>query len=344
MCKLIRVGIIGAGNSLVETHIPRLTRIQNVQVSAISNRTIKSAEIVSEKFKIPVVFSNWMELVKSDEVDAVMIGTWPYTHKDMVIASLNNGKHVLTQARMAMNLKQAREMLKISLSHPELIAQIVPTHTPTIVEEKAIIGLINKGFIGELAYIDAVQNNGFYDANESPFWRKDIELSGYNIMSLGQIAEGIIRLFGSFSSVAATTKLHNPRVVFEDGNSKLATIPDHVEVICEMGSGITAHLRSSDVVGLDSSQLLIFGTEGILIFDYDSKTLYGRHKNEKELYQIEIPGQMEEEFDVADRFIDAIRGDTDVSHTTFDEGVKYMEFTEAVSISSKYGETIHLPL
>ncbi len=161
MCKSIRVGIIGAGNSLVETHIPRLTRIQNVQVTAISNRTIKSAEIVSEKFKIPAVFSNWMELVKSDEVDAVMIGTWPYTHKDMVIASLNNGKHVLTQARMAMNLKQAREMLKIALSHPELIAQIVPTHTPTIVEEKAIISLINKGFIGELAYIDAVQNNGF---------------------------------------------------------------------------------------------------------------------------------------------------------------------------------------
>ena len=65
-------------------------------------------------------------------------------------------------------------------------------HDTAVVEENAIIGLINKGFIGELAYIDAVQNNGFYDANESPFWRKDIELSGYNIMSLGQIAEGII--------------------------------------------------------------------------------------------------------------------------------------------------------
>ena len=81
----------------------------------------------------------------------------------------------------------------------------------------------------------------------------------------------------------------------------------------------------------------------MLKFDYDSKTLYGKQKSEKSLYQIEIPGQAETEFDVADRFIDAIMGNIEVSHTTFEEGVKYMEFTEAVSISSKYGETIHLP-
>ena len=341
---MIRVGIIGAGNSLIETHIPRLSRIPNVTLSGISNRTIKSAEIVAEKFQIQNVFSSWIELVESDEVDAVIIGTWPYTHKDMVIASLNNRKHVLTQARMAMNLKQAREMLAASLQYPELIAQIVPTYTPTILEEKTIIDLISNGFVGDLAYIDAVQNNGFHSHEDSPFWRKNSDLSGYNIMSLGQMAEGIIRLFGSFSSVAAITKLYNPRVVFKDGSSRLATIPDHVEVICELNSGITAHLKCSDVVGLSSSQLLIFGTNGILRFDYDSKNLYGKQKNEEFLRQIEIPGQVEQEFDVADRFIEAIMGNIDVSHTTFEEGVKYMEFTEAVSISSNYGETIQLPL
>ena len=96
-------------------------------------------------------------------MDAVVIGTWPYTHKDMVITSLNHDKHVLTQARMAMDLKQAHEMLKVSMNHPGLIAQIVPTHTPTIIEEKAIINLINEGFIGKLVYLDAVQKNGFYN-------------------------------------------------------------------------------------------------------------------------------------------------------------------------------------
>ena len=342
--KLIRVGIIGAGDSIVETHLPRLTRIPNVELTGISNRTAKSAEKVADKFNIPTVFSNWIELVESDEVDAVIIGTWPYTHKDMVITSLNHGKHVLTQARMAMDSKQAHEMLKVSIKYPRLIAQIVPTHTPTIVEEKAIINLINDGFIGKLVYLDAVQNNGFYNQYSSPFWRKNIELSGYNVMSLGQMAEGIIRLFGSFSSVSAITRLYNPKIVSDDGNSKLATVPDHAEVICELDSGITAHLRSSDVAGLVPSELLIFGTEGILKFDYNLKKLFGRQKNENDLNQIEIPGQDGEEFDVADRFIEAIRGFADVSHTTFEEGVKYMEFTEAVAISSKYGERVALPL
>ena len=40
-----------------------------------------------------------------------MIGTWPYMHKTMVLAALAAGKHVMTEARMAMDSAEAREML-----------------------------------------------------------------------------------------------------------------------------------------------------------------------------------------------------------------------------------------
>ncbi len=45
-----------------------------------------------------------------------------------------------------------------------------------------------------------------------------------------------------------------------------------------------------------------------------------------------------------EEFINAIRGKEIITHTTFEDGVKYMEFTEAVTLSMMAGEAISLPL
>ena len=47
---------------------------------------------------------------------------------------------------------------------------------------------------------------------------------------------------------------------------------------------------------------------------------------------------------VEEEFIGAIRGHEPVVHTTFADGVKYMEYTEAVYRSIQESKTIHLPL
>ena len=45
-----------------------------------------------------------------------------------------------------------------------------------------------------------------------------------------------------------------------------------------------------------------------------------------------------------EEFINAIRGLEPVTHTTFEDGVKYMEFTEAAIRSAAEGRAIPLPL
>ena len=47
---------------------------------------------------------------------------------------------------------------------------------------------------------------------------------------------------------------------------------------------------------------------------------------------------------VEEEFINAVRGLEPVTHTPFDIGVQYMEFTEAVTRSSQTGHAIALPL
>ncbi len=43
---------------------------------------------------------NWREIIEDAAIDAVVIGTWPYLHRTLVLEALRAGKHVLTEARL----------------------------------------------------------------------------------------------------------------------------------------------------------------------------------------------------------------------------------------------------
>ena len=127
MKKKLKIGIIGAGLNTRVKHIPGFQAIDGVQVVAVSNRSKESGEKVAAEFNIPKVYESWPDLIDDREIDAVCIGTWPYLHAPVTIAALEAGKHVLTEARMAMNAAEANAMLEVSRSYPELVAQIVPS-------------------------------------------------------------------------------------------------------------------------------------------------------------------------------------------------------------------------
>ena len=122
----IRIGIIGAGAITLYRHIPGLKAIDGVTITSICNRSRASSERVASEHGIERIYDHWRDLVHGDDTDAVMIGTWPYLHRPITLAALEAGKHVFTQARMAMNATEAREMLAAARSHPHLVTQICP--------------------------------------------------------------------------------------------------------------------------------------------------------------------------------------------------------------------------
>src|SRR2546427_780832 len=66
------------------------------------------------------------ERVRAPDVDAVCIGTWPYVDCAITLVALDAGKHVLCEARMAMDAAEARRMLDGARRSPHLITQLVP--------------------------------------------------------------------------------------------------------------------------------------------------------------------------------------------------------------------------
>ena len=53
-----------------------------------------------------------------------------------------------------------------------------------------------------------------------------------------------------------------------------------------------------------------------------------------------MPPELIGKWRVEEEFINAIRGQEKISHTSFEEGFKYMQFTEAVSESFWTGDTV----
>ena len=114
-----------------------------------------------------------------------------------------------------------------------------------------------------------------------------------------------------------------------------------------MFSGSTLHIRFSDVLGhAPANAVFIFGTEGTLKIDGSDQTapkLWGGQKSDSGLSEIEIVAELQGDWRVEEEFINAIRGKEDITHTNFQDGVRYMEFTEAVTRSTQTGEKILLP-
>ena len=258
MNGLIRVGLIGAGANTRLRHIPGFREQRDVEIVAVANRSRESGERIAGEFEIPTVYDNWVDLLHDDTIDAVCIGTWPYMHRNLVLASLDAGKHVLTEARMAMNADEAHHMLDASRLNPELVTQIVPA-PQTLQVDNTVIDLIGNGYVGDILAVRlrvcdnharANRFDTFIDYDAPLHWRQDRNLSGYNILGMGIWYETIMRYVGPATKVSAMTRTFANRRLDEDGVMRAVTVPDHVNVLCEMGCGAAADFSWSTVTGL----------------------------------------------------------------------------------------------
>ncbi len=341
---VVRVGLIGAGRNTRDRHLPGFQQIEGVEIAAVANRSVESGRRVADSFNIPTVYPNWRELLEDPGIDAVCIGTWPYMHCTLTLAALEKGKHVLCEARMAASADEARTMLAASKNHPGLVTQIVPSPT-TFKVDGLLMKLVSDGYLGDLLAVELqALAPGFVDTDSPLHWRQDRSLSGYNIMNMGIWYEGMIRWVGPAAKVMAMTKVNVPSRLDEDGNLHAVTIPDHVDILCELANGAQAHLRVSSVTGLaPGSEVWLYGSEGTIHVDRDMNVFGGR-RGDSALAEIPNPPEQQHRWRVEEEFVSAIRGNEPITRTPFSVGVHYMEFTEAVTRSAQTGQAVALPL
>jgi predicted dehydrogenase len=222
-----------------------------------------------------------------------------------------------------------------------LVAQVVPSPF-TLGVDATIQSLIADGYLGDLLAVEVRDARGFVDLDAPLHWRHDSDLSGLNVMSLGIWYEAIVRWVGEATRVMAMGACFaRLRRDPESGRMRAVRIPDHLDVLAEMACGAQARLHLSTATGLAGPrQALLYGSQGTLRFV--DGALYGGRRGDDELHEIAIPPEKRGGWRVEADFIAAVRGQAPVTHTTFEDGLKYMRFTEAVARSVATGQAIPL--
>jgi predicted dehydrogenase len=169
----LKIGIIGAGAVVKHRHVPALKKIQDVEIVAVCNSSYESSEACcKEHIPEATPYANWAELVGDPDIDIVWIGTPPYLHSTIAISALEAGKHVFTQARMALNLSEAEEMFAASQRNPHLVTMVCPPPhgmRGTLFIQK----LLAEKYLGEPHHLRLQSLTGTYlDPDALPHWRQ----------------------------------------------------------------------------------------------------------------------------------------------------------------------------
>jgi predicted dehydrogenase len=343
----IRVGIVGAGANTKLRHIPGLRALPDVELAGVVNRTSASTQKSAQEHGIERTYADWQALVNDDELDAVLIGTWPDMHCEITCAALKAGKHVLTEARMARSLDEARMMLEAALAQPDLVTQIVPS--PFGLEHHAHVQrLLQDGFLGDLRELVVVGvDASFYDAHAPLHWRQDAGISGVNVLTLGIMHETALRWVPAPNRVFAQTAVFESLRPAADGSGPVAaTVPDSVQILTQMPGGSRGlyHMSGVNLHG-PTRQIQLYGSRGtIKLLFSDREELYVGQAGDDTLRRVELEPEQRGGWRVEAEFIGAIRGEEQVRFTDFPTGVSYMEFTEAVARSAQENRSLSLPL
>jgi predicted dehydrogenase len=351
MATTLRVGLIGAGGNMKLRHIPGLRAVANVEIVAVCNRTPASTAAVARTYAIPKTFEQWEDVVRSADVDAVIIGTWPYLHAPITLAALEAGKHVLTEARMAMNAAEAHAMRTAARSSPKLVVQIVPS--PFGLKGHAVMRrLIEGGFLGELREALVIgRNAALADAAAPLSWRQDADLSGVNMLTLGILQETLARWAPPPVRVLALAHAFTAqRTDPASGLRRPVGTPDSVQVLAVLHGGARAGYQFSGVAPFGQEMsITLTGTQGVLHYDLVADRIRGARRDAgltslrpDDLPEVSIPPHEAGSWQVESDWVRSIREGTPVSFTSFDDGVAYMEFTEAVVRSAALGAAVDL--
>jgi predicted dehydrogenase len=258
-------------------------------------------------------------------------------HSAVTISALEAGKHVFCQARMAMDLAEAEEMLAASKRYPELVTMLCPP--PFGMRADLLVNkILAENYIGRPHHVRLQSFTGNYlDPEAPPHWRQRIELSGLNVLTLGIYVEVLQRWLGDISGVFARGKIVYPlRQGYE------VIIPDLLTVLCAFDNGAEGVLEFSGVDAMaPGDRLEIYGSAGTLTYDFSSDVVQVGKLGDRALHVVDLPAELEGEWRVEEDFLAAVKSKGGIRpRPNFEEGVRYMRVVQAVADSRARNEWV----
>lgn len=109
--EVIRIGVIGAG-MISREHLDHYSKIPQAKVVAVCDTNITAAEQAAAQYGIESVYTDFHEMLKRDDIDAVDVCLHVNLHAAATIAALKAGKHVYCEKPLAGSYRDGKAMLQ----------------------------------------------------------------------------------------------------------------------------------------------------------------------------------------------------------------------------------------
>lgn len=274
--KKVRLGMIGAGG-FAGTHLAQLKQVDIAEVVAIADIIPEHLEEKSKEFGISDTYLDYNELLKREDIDAVVLPLPDQVHAEVAIAAMKAGKPVLCEKPMALDLEECREMVRVSKETgvPLMVGQI-GRYTPSFVKA---MDLIKKGAIGKIFFIESEYAHDYSAIGGAGGWRVTPEREP--IIGGGCHAVDLIRMLMN----------EDPTEVFAYANNmSLVDWPIHdctVGIMKFPSGAIGKVMTSTGCKRRYTMRTVVQGTKGTLILDNSSPyiTLNKEHFTDDEAFE-----------------------------------------------------------
>jgi len=176
MAETVRLGLIGTGG-IMRVHLRNLQSISEATVVALVDP--QQEHIASVKRQFPeladcAAYSEHEEMLEKEELDAVLIASPHYAHRDQILAALEAGLHVMTEKPMVCTIEDAQQVMAAEKAAGKLVGIAYQRHTQP--EFRFIKKCLDSGHAGELQYVSAFQGQNWLHGTAGK-WRQVMELS-----------------------------------------------------------------------------------------------------------------------------------------------------------------------
>ena len=295
MSKVFKVGLIGCSH-IAETYFRAHKYFKNFKIIKCADVKEKAAKKCAKIYKIKAVSVN--NLLKDKQVEIILNLTPPKVHYQIAKKSLLNGKHVYSEKPLAINLKDGKELLKLSKKKKLYLGNAPDTFlgggnqkSKELLEGKSI-GKVNLG--NAIFAFPGVQS---YHPDPEPWFAKK---EGGPVIDMGPYyLTALVNLLGPAIEVKAASLMKGSRfrtigIGPKKGKRIKVDCPTtyFTTIIFENGSIIRLTL-SFDVIAHQRNHIELYGTKGSMIVP-DPNMFGGPVSVSKELGSIWVNHSVEE--------------------------------------------------
>jgi len=266
----IKVGIIGAGG-IAWYHIKGYQKLDNVELVALCDVDANRVTKLGDEFNIKGRFTDYQEMLRSIELDAVSICTPNRYHSEISTAALEAGVNVLCEKPMAMNAREAEQMVKAQKKSDRVL--MIAHHFRFREDVKVLKRAIDSGDLGNIYHIHTawLRRNGIPGFGS---WFTTKSLAGGGVLiDIGVHAIDLCMHLLNFpdirSVVSSVGKYFSER---KEGMGGWGTpvpggkcdVDDYAVALikCAQGTTIYLELTWASHIKEDKLEFVVMGTEG----------------------------------------------------------------------------------